>query len=109
MNLRDFDKIERKLGMETRDSSHHHAWFVHNGVTVARTKRSHGNNKFVPEDQIRKQLHVNQDQFLGLISCAVSKEEYIKILIEKGIICETSKTEEQPLPGKIPPDKMHGV
>jgi hypothetical protein len=73
MNLRDFDKIERKLGMETRDSAHHHAWLVHNGVTVATTKRSHGNNKFLPEDLIRKQLHLNRDQFAGLISCVVSR------------------------------------
>jgi hypothetical protein len=96
MNIRDFDKIERKLGMETRDSSHHHAWFVHNGVTVARTKRSHGNNKFIPEDLIRKQLHVNQDQFSGLISCVVSKDDYIKILTEKGVICEASQPKDAP-------------
>ena len=73
MNVRDFATIERKLGMETRDSSHHHAWFVQNGVTVATTKRSHGNNKFIPEDLIRKQLHLNRDQLAGLISCVLSR------------------------------------
>jgi hypothetical protein len=86
MKVRDFDIIERKLQMETSDSKHHHAWFVHDGITVARTKRSHGNNKFIPEHLIRKQLHVNQEQFVGLQSCSVSKEAYIQILIEKGII-----------------------
>lgn len=101
MNLRDFATIERKLGMETRDSSHHHAWFVHNGVTVARTKRSHGNNKFIPEDLIRKQLHVNQEQFSGLVSCVVSKDEYIKILTEKGVISEPSQAN-QSLPSPAP-------
>jgi hypothetical protein len=93
MNLRDFATIERKLGMQTRESSHHHAWFVHNGVTVATTKRSHGHNKFIPEDLIRKQLHLNSDQFAGLISCIVSKEDYIKILIEKGVIREAPASE----------------
>jgi hypothetical protein len=86
MKVHEFDKIERKLGMETRDSSHHHAWFVHGGVTVARTKRSHGNNKFIPEHLIRKQLHVDQDQFAGLQSCTVSKDDYVKILTDKGVI-----------------------
>lgn len=86
MKVHDFDKLERKLGMETRDSSHHHAWLVHNGITIARTKRSHGDKKFVPEHLIRKQLHVNQAQFAGLQSCSVSKDDYIKILIEKGVI-----------------------
>ena len=103
MNLRDFNTIERKLGMETRDSSHHHVWLVHNGVTVARTMRSHGNNKFIPEDRIRKQLHVDKDQFSGLISCVVSKDDYIKILTEKGVICEAAQPKEPP---PAPPPKQ---
>ena len=86
MKVRDFDKIVSKLGMETRDSSHHHAWLVHEGVTVVRTKRSHGNNKFIPEHLIRKQLHVDQEQFTGLHSCTISKDDYLKILIAKQII-----------------------
>jgi hypothetical protein len=86
MKIRDFDKIERKLGMETREGSHHHAWFVHEGVIVARTKRSQGDNKFIPEHLIRKQLHLNQQQFDGLQSCTVSKDDYVRILSEKGII-----------------------
>jgi hypothetical protein len=86
MNLRDFDLIEKKLGLETRDTTHHHAWFVHNGVTVARTKRSHGNSKYLPADLIRKQLHVTKDVFAGLISCTVSKDDYIGILTAQGII-----------------------
>lgn len=94
MNVRDFATIERKLGMETRDSSHHHAWFVQNGVTVATTKRSHGNNKFIPEDLIRKQLHLNRDQLAGLISCVLSKDDYVKILTEKGVIDEATQSKE---------------
>jgi hypothetical protein len=93
MKVRDFDIVERKLDMETSDSKHHHAWFVHNGITVARTKRSHGNNKFIPEHLIRKQLHVNQEQFAGLQSCTVSKEDYVKILTDKGIIVKPKSEE----------------
>ena len=43
-------------------------------------------NKFIPEHLIRKQLHVDQEQFAGLHSCTVSKEAYIKTLIDKRII-----------------------
>jgi hypothetical protein len=86
MKVHDFDRVVNKLAMQTRDSTHRHAWFVHNGVTVARTKRSHGNSKFMPEHLIRKQLHVDQEQFSGLQSCTISRDDYIKILTEKGII-----------------------
>lgn len=96
MKVRDFDKVVNKIGMETSDSKHHHAWLVYEGVTVARTKRSHGDNKFIPEHLIRKQLHVNQEQFAGLHSCSVSKEDYIKILIGKQIIIPKNPTPEPP-------------
>jgi hypothetical protein len=86
MNAREFDTVVKKLGMETSDTKHHHAWLVHNGVTVVRTKRSHGKAKFVPERQICKQLHVDATQFTGLYSCSFSKDEYITHLIAKGII-----------------------
>ena len=83
---REIDKIINKLGMETRDTRDRHAWLLHEGVVVVRTRRSHGKGKFVPADKIRCQLKVNEEQFAGLISCAVSKEDYIKILIGKQII-----------------------
>lgn len=86
MKVRDFTTIENKLGMETRESSHHHAWLVHNGVTVVRTKRSHGDKKFIPEHLIRKQLHLDSNQFAELIGCTLKLDGYIKILTEKGVI-----------------------
>jgi hypothetical protein len=86
MKAHEFDKVVKKLGMETSDTKHRHAWLVHNGITVVRTKRSHGNAKYVPEDKICKQLHVDASQFAGLHSCSVSKDAYIAHLIAKGII-----------------------
>ena len=86
MTAREFDKVVKKLGMETKDSDHRHAWLVHDGVTIVRTKRSHVKSKFVPEFAVRKQLHVNEAQFSGLYSCTVSKDDYLKILRSKGII-----------------------
>lgn len=89
---REIDQIIRKLGMETRNSNDMHAWLVHEGVTVVRTKRSFGRGKFVPADKIRGQLKVNEEQFRGLIQCPFSKEDYINLLINKGIIVPKSPT-----------------
>jgi hypothetical protein len=86
MKAHEFDKIVSKLGMETRNSYDRLAWLVHNGTMVVRTRRSFGNSKFVPADKIRQQLKLNETQLSGLISCSVSKKDYIDILTEKGII-----------------------
>ena len=94
VKAREIDKIIRKLGMETRNSNDLHAWFIHNGVTVVRTKRSFGQGKFVPADKIRCQLKVNEDQFLGLIQCPFSKEDYISHLIDKGVIAKKNSSAE---------------
>jgi hypothetical protein len=73
---------------------------VHNGVVVVRTRRSHGKGKFVPADKIRCQLKVNESQFAGLISCSVDKQEYIKILTDKGVIAHEAPKPEVPIPAK---------
>ena len=86
MKVHEFERIVNKLGMETRNSYDRLAWLVHNGVTVVRTRRSHGKGKFIPADKIRQQLKVNEEQFAGLQSCSVSKDDYIRILTDKGII-----------------------
>jgi hypothetical protein len=83
---REIDAIIRKLGMNTSNTNEVHAVFVYDGVPVVRTRRSFGNSKYVPADKIRCQLKVNEEQFAGLISCSVSKDDYIKILIGKRII-----------------------
>jgi hypothetical protein len=88
MKVHDFEKIVNKRGLETRNSYDRLAWLVHNGKTVVRTRRSFGNGKYLPADKIRQQLKVNETQFAGLISCHVSKEEYLQILSAKGIISE---------------------
>jgi len=86
MKVHEFERIVTKLGMETRDSRDRLAWLVHDGVTVVRRRRSHGNSKYMPEHQIRQQLKVNESQFAGLISCDITKEDYIKILTDRGVI-----------------------
>ncbi len=82
----EIDSIIRKLGMKTRNTNDLHAWFEYEGVPVVRTKRSFGKGKYVPADKIRCQLKVNEQQFRGLIDCHFGPEEYVKALIERGVI-----------------------
>ena len=87
MKVHEFTKLENKLALKTRNAGDRLAWFEHNGVVVVRTKRSHG-NKDLPENLIRQQLKVNESQFSGLISCTISRDDYIHILTEKGLIAK---------------------
>ncbi len=87
MKVHEFTKIENKLGPKTRNAADRLAWFEHEGTVVIRTKRSHG-NKDLPENLIRQQLKLNETQFSGLISCSVSRDEYIGILRSKKIISD---------------------
>lgn len=54
-------------------------------MTVVMTKRSPGNNKFIPEHLIRMQLHVDQEQFYGTTFFTVSKDDYVRTLTNKGV------------------------
>ncbi len=87
MKVHEFTKIEKKLGLKTRNSGDRLAWFEHEGVVVVRTKRSHG-NKDLPHNLIRQQLKLNEDQLSGLVSCSVSRDGYIAILRSKRIISD---------------------
>ena len=94
MKVHEFEKIVNKLGLKTRNSGDRLAWFEHEGRTVVRTRRSHG-NKDLPSHLIRQQLKVDEKQFSGLIDCAVTKDDYIEILSQKGFIAAKPATEDQ--------------
>lgn len=85
MKAHEFEKIVNKLDLKVRNSGDRLAWFEYEGRTVVRTKRSHG-NKEAPEHLIRQQLKLNEKELSGLISCTVSKKDYIDILVRKKII-----------------------
>jgi hypothetical protein len=110
MKVHEFEIIVKKLGMNTRDSKHRHAFFVHNGVRVVKTMRSHGDGKFIPEHKISKQLRVSMDQLAGLHTCSVSKDAYVQILRAKGILAEESRPTlgEKHVNGKIKSGKSRG-
>ena len=88
IKARDFDKVIRKFGFQTRDSHHIYAWLEHDGKVVARTKRSRasGNRDLPAEHKIRGQLKLSRDQFREAEVCILSKADYIDILREKGVL-----------------------
>jgi hypothetical protein len=102
MKTHEFERIVKKLGFETRNSRDRLAWFVYNGQTILRTKRSQG-NKEQPGDKIRQQLKVNEEQLAGLISCTVTLENYIEILKAKRLIVVTQAPESEHPPAEPKP------
>ena len=103
MKVHEFDRLETKLRLKTRNSGDRLAWFEYDGKIIVRTKRSHG-NKDLPESLIRQQLKVNEKQFSGLLSCTVSLDEYVQILKDQGLI-STSKPAMADQPVVTPRDK----
>ncbi len=94
MKVHEFEKIVNKLGLKTRNAGDRLAWFVYNGQTVVRTRRSQG-NKEQPGDKIRQQLKLDEKQLAGLIGCEVSLEDYINILKDRKIIAAEPQSNSQ--------------
>lgn len=106
MKLHEYNKIENKLELRFRDAGDRLSWFVHDGVTVVRTKRSHG-NKELPGHLIRQQLKLNEKQFSDLIGCSLTKQDYIGILTDKGLIPKgKDKPKDEPESPKQPPSPI---
>jgi hypothetical protein len=90
MKVHEYTRIENKLQLKTRDAGDRLSWFEYNGTTYTRTKRSHG-NKDLPENLIRQQLKLNQSEFSQLIGCTLQRDNYVQILMDKGIIPKPSQ------------------
>jgi hypothetical protein len=86
ITVREFTRIERKLDLQTRDTGDRIAVFYHEGRRVTWTKRSHQRGEIGESHLIRQQLKVNDNQLRGLVDCSVSRNDYVEILREKGLI-----------------------
>jgi hypothetical protein len=80
----EFDRIERKLGLEGRNAKDRVLWFFYEGKRVVFTRRSHGSGDLPASHQIRQQLSVDEKQMRGLIDCSFSRDDYIDNLRAKG-------------------------
>jgi len=91
MKVHEFEILVKKLQLQTRNSYDRLAWFEHEGKVITRTRRSHGHGD-LPEHLIRQQLKVNQKEFSGLIKCTLYRDDYVRILTEKGLIAPKKAT-----------------
>lgn len=86
MKAHEFDKVIQKFGFETRDTGDRHAWLKVDGKLAVRTMRSFGSGDLPCSDQIRQQLKLNVEQLRPAIRCHLTREAYIALLRQKGII-----------------------
>lgn len=82
----EFDRIVKKLELESRDSGDLLVWFKFDGKIVTRTRRSKGSGDLPMQHSIRQQLKLNEDQLRQIINCTLGKEDYISILRSKGLL-----------------------
>jgi predicted RNA binding protein YcfA (HicA-like mRNA interferase family) len=81
-------KALEKKGFEKKNGDHNYYEFWHKGKLVVSTKTSH-NNQDIGDSLIgmmSRQVQLEKKQFLDLINCPLSKEDYIKILERKGCL-----------------------
>ena len=87
IKAKEFEVIVNKLGLVTRNSGDRLAWFEYEGRKVLHTLRSHKKGKDLPfQHSIRQQLRLNENELRQLISCQISRNEYVRILKGKGLI-----------------------
>lgn len=78
-----------KKGFEEESSDHYYFVLCENGKKTRVYTKTSRNNQDIDDPLISlmsQQLHLTKRQFMDLINCPLSKEEYIKILKNKNII-----------------------
>jgi hypothetical protein len=82
----DFDHLVAKLELKVRNSGDLLAWFEYEGKIVTHTRRSKGSGDLPMQHSIRQQLRLNEQQFSAAIGCSLTRDDYINILRNKGLI-----------------------
>ncbi len=88
MKKSSIEKVFRKLKLQVRSTGHNYGWLIVNGKKILRVHYSHGKGEISEKvvNKIRGQLKLSQKDFKDLISCPMSREDYLRVLIEKGIV-----------------------
>jgi len=79
-----------KLQLDVESSHHKTATFYYKGHAILRTRVSHGRGDIPPiiVAKMHSQLKVTEEQMHRLVNCSMSYEEYITLLVTKGLITE---------------------
>lgn len=88
MKKNEIEKIFKKLDLKVRSTGHKYGWLIVKDKKILRVHYSHGKgdipNKIV--NKIRGQLKLSQKDFIELINCPLTLEDYINLLKQKRII-----------------------
>ena len=87
---REIDSSLRRKGFKKIETKHHtkYVLYVNDKKTSIHTYISHGVNELSPKllKKMAKQLKLKYDQFVDLIDCPLTGENYVKLLLRKNII-----------------------
>ena len=89
LKQRDIKTIFNKLDMKIREGRDTLAFFYYKGQKTrifTRVPHKKGDLKGKLTSFIRQQLKLNEDQFINLKKCPLTKEGYIEILKSKNIL-----------------------
>lgn len=86
IKAQEFDRLVNKLGFRTRSSGDLLAWFEFEGKIIARTRRSKGSGDLPMQHSIRQQMRLNERELREAIDCVITRDKYIKILRNKGLL-----------------------
>jgi predicted RNA binding protein YcfA (HicA-like mRNA interferase family) len=78
----------KKKGFVECNTHHKYYEFVHEGKVILHTKVSH-NGQDINDyliSQMKSQCMLSKQEFLDLVNCPLSLEEYVKILKNKGAL-----------------------
>jgi len=89
LRSKEIERVFRKLEIETKTSPHHVVgWLVVDGRRVLPLHYSRGRD--VTHGRLahpfRKSLHLTPPEFAAMMNCTMTRDEYIEILRERGII-----------------------
>jgi predicted RNA binding protein YcfA (HicA-like mRNA interferase family) len=79
----------KKKGFVEIAGDHRYLEFMHQGKVVLHTKVSHGSKKDLDEYLIKQmsvQCKLDKKQFLDLARCPLSKEAYLALIKQQGLL-----------------------
>jgi hypothetical protein len=88
LKWKEVKKLLEKVQVTFREGKDPGGWLVNEGKKILYLRMSKGEGDVpghVP-DKIRQSLHLNEELFMQLKNCPLSREEYIEILKKKGCL-----------------------
>jgi hypothetical protein len=79
----------KKKGFAQKDTHHRMSCLCVNGrITGVHTFMSHGQKDYSADllAKMKNQLHLSGKEFADLIQCPLTREQYLRLLVERGVI-----------------------